>query len=206
MASDDRSRSHSPSESEIRADALRSINRFDRFGNEMFDPRALSESGEYEDYGDNYGYDHYEDGFNEGGHDGGYYPGGYHVDQADRDDPPVRNHRGRNRSRSRSRSRPRSRSPPRSRSRSKSSRGKSPPKSSSGTVRVSRDKARRIRKWINTELPKDENKSLRDSVKLDFEGSFNSQGPKIDESMGRQLNHQSQLSRGRGNSSGNLVS
>ena len=42
----DCSRSHSPSESEIRADALCSINRFDRFGNEMFDSRALSESGE----------------------------------------------------------------------------------------------------------------------------------------------------------------
>ena len=148
----DRSRSHSPSESEIRADALRSVNRFDRFGNEMFDPRALSESGEYEDYGDNYGHDFYEDGYNDGGHGGGYYAGGYHVDQVDQDHPSFRHHRGRNRSRSRSR--------PRSRSRSKSSRGKSPPKSSSGTVRVSRDKARRIRRWINTELPKDENKSF----------------------------------------------
>ena len=169
------SRSPSQSESEIRAAALNSLPRFNRFANEM-DPRAFSE-GEIDDYDDfpGYGYDDYGD-YEDGN---SYYDGGYHVDEDQRRAHHHRRHRSRSRSRDKS---------PR----------KSPPKASSNSVvRVPRDKARLIRKWAMQGLAKDESKALRESVKLEFEGSFNLQCPKVDESMIRQM------SRGRsyGNSS-----
>ena len=167
------SRSTSQSESEIRAVALNSLLRYNRLANEM-DPRAFSE-GEIDDYGDipGYGYGNYDDyGDYEDGNS--YFDGGYHVDEDQRRAHHHRRHRSRSRSRDKS---------PR----------KSPSKSSSNSVvRVPRDKARLIRKWAMQGLAKDESKALRESVKLEFEGSF-----KVDESMIRQM------SRGRsyGNSS-----
>jgi hypothetical protein len=188
--------SHSESESEIRAKALDSLRRFDRLQREMCDSRAFSENGD--DGLDFYGYDEYPDVV----YEDSYYNGGNHVE-----DDGVKDGHNRSRSRSRSKCRRsrsnnrRSRSKSRSkghRSRSKS-RSKSPVKSSSShsAVRLPRDKAHRLRKWIIQGIPKDESKVLRDSVKLEFEGSFKLQCPKVDESMTRQL------SRGRGNSSNN---
>jgi hypothetical protein len=52
---------------------------------------------------------------------------------------------------------------------------------------VSRQRSRRLRKWMVEGLAKDTSKSLRESFKLKFEGSFELQCPKVDESMIRHL-------------------
>ncbi|EFX66231.1 hypothetical protein DAPPUDRAFT_332412 [Daphnia pulex] len=52
---------------------------------------------------------------------------------------------------------------------------------------VSRQRSHRLRKWMVEGLAKDTSKSLRESFKLKFEGSFELQCPKVDESMVRHL-------------------
>ncbi|KAK4017135.1 hypothetical protein OUZ56_032087 [Daphnia magna] len=48
---------------------------------------------------------------------------------------------------------------------------------------VSRQQSHRLRRWLVEGLAKDVDKSLRESFKLKFEGSFELQCPKVDESM-----------------------
>ncbi|KZS10356.1 Uncharacterized protein APZ42_025183 [Daphnia magna] len=52
---------------------------------------------------------------------------------------------------------------------------------------VSRQQSHRLRRWLVEGLAKDVVKSLRESFKLKFEGSFELQCPKVDESMVRHL-------------------
>ncbi|KZS16057.1 Uncharacterized protein APZ42_018263 [Daphnia magna] len=82
----------------------------------------------------------------------------------------------------------RGRSPSRSKSRD------SYPSTSSNVVSpvsasdvVSRQQSHRLRRWLVEGLAKDVGKSLRESFKLKFEGSFELQCPKVDESMVRHL-------------------
>jgi hypothetical protein len=174
------SESGSESESEIRAKALDSLRRYDRFQREMFDSRAFSEEVDDGDVFNGYN-------FFDAGYDDGYLNGEDHVESEEGKD-----RGGKSSSRSRSESR-QARST--SRKSCSKSRSVSPVKSSShSAVRLPRDKAHRLRKWIIQGIPKEESKALRERVKLEFEGSFKLQCPKVDESMARQL------SRGRGNS------
>ena len=173
-------RSPSPSESESREQALRSL-RYNRFSNEMsnnlFDSRAFSDDGENQEefyfddevYGDE-GYEYQEER--------GYYD----------EDHRSSSRRSRHRSREHRRHRSRSRSKSRSKSSTKATSKVDPPQvDPKMAVRVSKEKAKRLRKWILQGLTPSESKSLREAYSVEFESSFKLICPKIDESMARKL-------------------
>ena len=168
-------RSPSPSESESREQALRSL-RYNRFSNEMsnnlFDSRAFSDDGgnqeefyfDDEVYGDE-GYEYQEER--------GYYD----------EDHRSSSRRSRHRSREHRRHRSRSRSKSRSKSPTKATSKVDPPQvDPKMAVRVSKEKAKRLRKWILQGLTPSESKSLREAYSVEFESSFKLVCPKIDES------------------------
>ena len=164
-------RSPSPSESESREQALRSL-RYNRFSNEMsnnlFDSRAFSDSGENQEefYFDD---EVYDDAGYEYQEERGYYDGGYHVEEdhhyGEREYVPrSSSRRSRHRSREHRRHRSRSRSKSRSKSPTKATSKVDPPQvDPKMAVRVSKEKAKRLRKWILQGLTPSESKSLREA-------------------------------------------
>ena len=188
-------RSPSPSESESREQALRSL-RYNRFSNEMsnnlFDSRAFSDSGENQEefYFDD---EVYDDAGYEYQEERGYYDGGYHVEEDHHYGerkyvPRSSSRRSRHRSREHRRHRSRSRSKSRSKSPTKATSKVDPPQvDPKMAVRVSKEKAERLRKWILQGLTPSESKSLREAYSVEFESSFKLVCPKIDESMSRKL-------------------